>query len=255
MILAIDIGNTHIVLGGIENGTIRFEARLTTDALKTVDEYQFSIMNILSLYGVEPAALEGTIISSVVPPVLSSIRTAACAMTGRQPLVVGPGMKTGLNIHVDNPKQVGSDLIVAGVAGVHTYGAPLILIDLGTATTLSVIDQSPAFLGCCICPGVSVSLEALTSRTAQLPGISLEPPRKAIGKNTVDSMRSGILLGTAAMLDGMIDRLEEELGQKTTVVGTGGIARHIIPLCRRPIQIDNSLILRGLDILYHNNVR
>ena len=169
--------------------------------------------------------------------------------------MVGPGIKTGLNIRMDNPSEVGSDLIVAAVAAIAEYGAPLLLVDMGTATTITAIDESGAFVGGCICPGVKISMEALTGRTAQLPGISLDEPRCAIGKNTRDSMRSGIMLGAASMLDGLLDRMEAELGTKVTVVATGGISKFVLPLCRRKMIYDRSLMLKGLKLLYARNVR
>ncbi len=255
MILAIDIGNTNIVLGGIEDGKIVFVSRMATDVIKTSDQYHLELKDMLRLFSVDATALEGTIISSVVPPVLHSIHTAVIKMTKKEPMIVGPGIRTGLNIHVDNPKQVGSDLIVASVAGVRDYGVPLMIVDMGTATTIFVVDETKSFRGGCICPGVRISLDALTSRTSQLPGISLEAPKSAIGRNTIDCMQSGIMLGSAAMLDGLLDRMEAELGKKATVVATGGIAQFIIPLCKRKIVFDKNLILKGLDILYHNNVR
>lgn len=253
MILAIDIGNSNIVLGGIDSGNIIFEARMATDSIKTSDQYHLELKNMLSLFQVDVTVLEGIIISSVVPPVLNSIHTAVVKMTGKEPIIVGPGIKTGLNIHVDNPKQVGSDLIVAAVAGIREYGAPLMIVDMGTATTISVIDDTRSFRGGCICPGVRISLDALTNHTAQLPGISLEAPKNAIGRNTIDCMRSGIMLGAAAMLDGLLDRMEEELGKKVPIVATGGISRFVIPLCRKEIIYDKNLLLKGLDILYKNN--
>ena len=253
MLLAIDIGNSNIVLGCIEGQTILHEARLATDLIKTSDQYCMDLKNLLSLYEINRTMIEGVIISSVVPPVLNSFKTAVTKLTGIKPMVVGPGIKTGLNILMDNPAQIGSDLVVAAVAALREYPAPLIIIDMGTATTMSVINANRAYIGGCICPGVRISSEALTARTAQLPGISLEAPKRAIGKNTIDSMQSGILLGAACMLDGMIDRMEQELGQPATVLATGGIARFVIPMCRRTIIFDRNLLLKGLTILYENN--
>ena len=255
MILAIDIGNTNIVLGCIENDRILFEARMATDLIKTSDQYCAELKTMLSLFEVAPEDIDGSIISSVVPPVLNSFKTAIRKLTGCSALVVGPGIKTGLNIRMDNPSEVGSDLIVAAVAAIAEYGAPLLLVDMGTATTITAIDESGAFVGGCICPGVKISMEALTGRTAQLPGISLDAPRCAIGKNTRDSMRSGIMLGAAAMLDGLLDRMEEELRAKVTVVATGGISKFVLPLCRRKMVYDRSLMLKGLKLLYARNVR
>lgn len=255
MILALDIGNTNIVLGCIDGEEILFEARIATDLLKTSDQYCAELKNMLSLYDAAPGDITGSIISSVVPPVLNSFRTAIRKLTGKAPLVVGPGIKTGLNIRMDNPAEVGSDLIVAAVAAIAQYGAPLLLVDMGTATTITAIDSSGSFVGGCICPGVKISMEALTGRTAQLPGISLDEPQKAIGKNTRDCMRSGIMLGSAAMLDGLLDRMEEELGTPVRVVATGGIAKFVLPLCRRELIFDRSLMLKGLRLLYQRNVR
>ena len=255
MILAVDIGNTNIVLGCIEDDKILFEARMATDLIKTSDQYCAELKTMLSLFEVAPENIDGSIISSVVPPVLNSFKTAIRKLTGCSALVVGPGIKTGLNIRMDNPSEVGSDLIVAAVAAIAEYGAPLLLVDMGTATTITAIDESGAFVGGCICPGVKISMEALTGRTAQLPGISLDAPRCAIGKNTRDSMRSGIMLGAAAMLDGLLDRMEEELRAKVTVVATGGISKFVLPLCRRKMVYDRSLMLKGLKLLYTRNVR
>lgn len=253
MLLAIDIGNTNIVIGGIDGGKIAFEARIATDRIKTSDQYGSEIKNMLELFGARPADVEDCIISSVVPPVFNSVRTGVIKVTGKAPMVVGPGIKTGLNIHMDTPSQVGSDRIVIAVAALAEYDPPLTLLDLGTATTIEVVDKGSTYLGGCIIPGVRISLDALTTRTAQLPGISLDRPRRVIGKNTVDCMRSGIMYGTAAMLDGMLDRVEEELGFSTTVVATGGMAKFIIPLCRREIRLEKDLLLKGLYILYQKN--
>lgn len=255
MILAVDIGNTNIVLGGLEDEKILFEARMATDLIKTSDQYCAELKNMLALFEVTPERIGGSIISSVVPPVLNSFKTALRKLTGKTCLVVGPGIRTGLNIRMENPAEVGSDLIVAAVAAIQEYGAPLLLVDMGTATTITAIDEAGAFVGGCICPGVKISMEALTGRTAQLPGISLDEPQRAIGKNTRDCMRSGIMLGAAAMLDGLLDRMESELGTPVRVVATGGIARFVIPLCRRELIYDRSLMLKGLGLLYRRNVK
>ena len=252
---SIDIGNTNIVIGGIRNGAIAFEARIATDRLKTSDQYGAEIKSMLGLFEVKPRDVEDCIISSVVPPVFNSVRTGVMKVIGKPPMVVGPGLKTGLNIQMDSPSQVGSDRIVIAVAALAEYEPPLTLLDLGTATTIEVVGKGSAYLGGCIIPGVRVSLEALTSRTAQLPGISLDRPKRVIGKNTVDCMRSGIMYGTAAMLDGMLDRVEEELGCTTTVVATGGMAQFIVPLCRREIRLEKDLLLKGLNIIYQKNRR
>lgn len=255
MIFAVDIGNSNIVIGGIEGMEILFEARLRTDATKTSDEYCIDLKMILEVYGVQSSQVEGAIISSVVPQVMNSMKTALKKLTGHTALVVGPGLKTGLNIKIENPAQTGADLVVGSVAALREHKAPIIVIDMGTATTVTVIDETGAFIGGSICPGVKISLDALTDRTALLPGLQLDQPKRAIGKNTIECMRSGIMLGNACMLDGLIQRFEEEIGSKATVVATGGIAKFIIPMCRTPIIYDKDLLLKGLAILYRDNTR
>ena len=253
MILTVDIGNSNIVLGGVDEEQILFEARLRTDPTKTSDEYCIDLKMILEVYGVKASDVEGSIIASVVPQVLNSMQTALKKLTGKAALVVGPGLKTGLNIKVENPSQTGADLVVGCVAALREHKAPLIVIDMGTATTIVVLDKDGAFIGGSISPGVKISLDALTDRTALLPGLQLDQPKKAIGRNTIDCMRSGIMLGNACMLDGMVERMEEELGYKTTVVATGGIAKFVLPLCKREMIYDKDLLVKGLPILYREN--
>ena len=255
MILAVDVGNSNIVIGGIDGMDILFEARLRTDTTKTSDEYCIDLKMILEVYHVNSSDVEGAIISSVVPQVLNSMKTAVMKLTGHTPLVVGPGLKTGLNIKIENPAQTGADLVVGSVAALREHKAPLIVIDMGTATTMIVLDETGALIGGSISPGVKISMDALTGRTALLPGLQLDQPKKAIGRNTIDCMRSGIMLGAACMLDGMVERMEEELGAKTTVVITGGIARFVGPMCRTPMVYDKDLLLKGLAILYRENTR
>lgn len=253
MLLAIDIGNSNVVIGLVRGTEIYRKARVATDTTKTSDQYWIELKNVLNLFETEVSEIEGVIISSVVPQVLNSCRTAIQKLTGLEPMVVGPGMKTGINILLDNPAQAGSDLIVSAVAALAAYPKPILVVDMGTATTIIAVDRKGSFLGGCIAPGVKLSARALTEKTAQLPAISLEAPKHAIGRNTVDSMQSGIMMGAAAMLDGMLDRMEEELGEPATVVATGGISRFVIPLCRREILYDGDLLLKGLVILYGNN--
>ena len=255
MILTIDIGNSNIVLGGVKDNDIVFEARLRTEVTKTSDQYCVDLKILMEVYGVSNKDIEGTIIASVVPQVLNSIRTAVQKLTGKVPLVVGPGLKTGLNILLENPGQTGADLVVTDVAALREHKPPLIVIDMGTATTMAVLDKNGAHIGGCIIPGVKISMDALTDKTALLPGLQLDQPKKAIGRNTVDAMRSGIMLGTACMLDGMVERMEAELGYKTTVVITGGIAKFIAPLCKTPMIYDKDLIIKGLAALYRDNRR
>ena len=255
MILTVDVGNSNIVLGGVEGDIIAFEARLRTDATKTSDEYCIDLKMILEVYHVKPGDIEGAIIASVVPQVLNSMQTAIKKLTGKISLVVGPGLKTGLNIAIENPAQTGADLVVGSVAALREHKPPLIVIDMGTATTMVVLDKNGALIGGSIAPGVKISLDALTDRTALLPGLQLDQPKKAIGRNTIDCMRSGIMLGNACMLDGMVERMEAELGSKATVIATGGIARFIIPMCKTPILYDKDLLVKGLAALYRENKR
>ena len=255
MLLAIDIGNTNIVIGCIKDDEIQFKARIATDYTRTSDQYGVEIKNMLEAFGIHKEDISDCIISSVVPPVFNSVRTGVIKVIGKQPMVVGPGLKTGLDIHVDTPSQVGSDRIVIAVAALAEYAAPLILIDLGTATTIEVVEAPKTYIGGVIYPGVKLSLDALTSRAAQLPGISLDKPKQVIGKNTVDCMRSGMMYGTAAMLDGVIDRIEEELGHSCTLVATGGLAQFVIPMCKHQIILEKDLLLKGLNIIYKKNRR
>ena len=253
MLLAIDIGNTNILIGGIKDDQIIFKARIATDRTRTSDQYGVEIKNMIEALGAKISDISDCIISSVVPPVFNSVRTGVIKIIGKQPMVVGPGLKTGLNIHVDVPSQVGSDRIVIAVAALAEYQAPLILVDMGTATTIEVVEPENRYLGGVIFPGVKVSLDALTSRAAQLPGISLDQPKNVIGKNTVDCMRSGTMYGNAAMIDGIVERIEEELGHSSTIIATGGLARFITPLCKRDIIVEKDLLLKGLNLLYKKN--
>ena len=255
MLLAIDIGNTNIVIGCIKDDQIVFKARIATDRTRTSDQYGVEMKSMLEAFGIRREDISDCIISSVVPPVFNSVKTGVIKVIGKQPMVVGPGLKTGLNIHVDVPSQVGADRIVIAVAALAEYKAPLILMDMGTATTIEVVEPENVYLGGVIFPGVKISLDALTSRAAQLPGISLDKPDRVIGKNTVDCMRSGMMYGTAAMIDGLVDRIEEELGHKSTIVATGGMAQFIIPLCHHDIILEKDLLLKGLNIIYKKNKR
>ena len=255
MILTIDVGNSNIVLGGVEDQEIRFEARLRTDATKTSDEYCIDLKMLLEVYGITKKDIEGAIIASVVPQVLNSMQTAIKKLTGKSALVVGPGLKTGLNIQIENPAQTGADLVVGCVAALREHKAPMIIVDMGTATTMIVLDKNSAMVGGCIMPGVKISMDALTERTALLPGLQLDQPKKAIGRNTIDCMRSGIMMGAACMIDGMIERMEAELGYETTVIATGGIAKFVLPMCKRKIIYDKDLLVKGLATLYRENKR
>lgn len=253
MILAIDVGNTNIVLGCIEGGQIGTILRIRTDAGATEAEYTIKLKQIFDFYGMDAAGFEGAILSCVVPPVTQALCGAVKNLTGLDCMVVGPGMKTGMNIKIDDPGTVAGDLIVGGVAAMHFYGTPVIVLDLGTATTATLIDGHNSFRGGAIIPGVKLSYKALAAGTSLLPDISITPPKKCIATNTVDCMRSGAVFGTAAMLDGIIERMESELGERCTVVATGGLASSITPYCRREIVCDDDLLLKGLWYLYEKN--
>ena len=253
MILAIDIGNTNIVLGGFEGETILFIERISTNQAATDLEYASDVKTALDVHNIDPKEVQGAILSSVVPSVTNTFQRAVQKYLNVSVTVVEPGMKTGLSIVINNPAQLGSDLVVGAVAGIQEYSLPLIIIDMGTATTASVVNSKKQYVGGMILPGVGVSLDALTARASQLSGISLDAPRHVIGKNTIECMKSGVLYSNAAALDGIIDRIEEELGEKTTVVATGGLAKKIIPHCKRKIILDEELLLRGLLIIYEKN--
>ncbi|MBR4022517.1 MAG: type III pantothenate kinase [Ruminococcus sp.] len=253
MILAVDIGNTNIVIGCCENDEILFIERLSTNQTATVLEYAVSIKNVFELNNVKTSQIEGSVISSVVPSVTNTVNDAIFKTIGKKSLIVGPGIKTGLSIVIDNPAQLGSDLVVDAVAGLAYYPLPLAIIDMGTATTVTVIDSKRNCIGGIIMPGMKISLDSLTGRTSQLPKISLDAPKKVIGSNTIDCMKSGIIYGTAGNIDGIIDRIEDELGEKVTAVATGGLAELVIPHCRREIILDNELLLKGLMLIYNKN--
>ena len=253
MILTIDIGNTNIVLGGFDDEKLRFISRISTDTKKTDAEYATKLKSILSLYGVDESEVSGAAISSVVPILTQTMANAIKIVFNVKAVIVGPGIKTGINLLADNPAQVGADLICACVAAAKLYTTPVLIIDMGTATKFMLVDESKSFTGVSIMPGVEISLKALTGGAAQLPQISLVPPKKLLGTNTIDCMRPGIIYGNAAMLDGMIDRIGDEVKSELTIVATGGLSRSIIPYCRHDVILDDDLILKGLLIIYNKN--
>ncbi len=253
MLLALDVGNTNITIGVFEGETLRFESRVATDRRKMPDQYAVELLDILRLHGMDARAFEGAVISSVVPPLDRAIRQAVETVTGMNPLLVGPGTKTGINIRLDNPAQLGPDLLVGAVAAIAGYGAPCLIWDLGTATTLSVVDREGAFLGGAIMPGVGTAIESLIQQASLLPRIRIEAPPRAVGPNTIQSMQSGAIFGNAAMIDGMCDRVERELGYPVKVIATGGLGREIVPHCRREIVYDDTLLLTGLRLVYEKN--
>ncbi len=253
MVLAVDIGNTNVVIGGFENGEIHFVERLSTNKNSTALEYTVLIKTVLELNGFWGKSFEGSIISSVVPSVTNLVKSAMEKITGKPVTVVGPGVKTGLKIKLDNPTQLGSDRVADSVAATNLYPCPLVIIDMGTATTISVVDGEKSFVGGMIMPGLMVSMEALATKTSQLPHISLDPPKKAIGRNTADCIKSGLIYGNAAAIDGLIENVEAELGEKCTVISTGGLAKLVTPYCRKKVIVDEKLLLKGLMIIYEKN--
>ncbi len=254
MILAIDIGNTNIVMGGFEEKRLVFMERLSSNQKTTDLEYAVTVKTALEMNGITADAITGVVISSVVPSITNTFKRAVEKLTDAKTVIVGPGVKTGLKILIDDPGQLGSDLVVDAVAGIEEYPVPQIIIDMGTATTFSVIGKDKSYLGGVITTGMAVSADALFSRTSQLPRISFDKPKRVIGKNTVDCMKSGIMYSTASSIDGMIERIEEELGEKCTVIATGGLAGIVTPLCRRDIILDEDLMIKGLAIIYRKNV-
>lgn len=256
MFLAIDIGNTNITLGVYKNNQTLFVSRLATDRLRTTDQYAIEFSQIFALYGISTDCFKGCAMSSVVPELSGEISEAVKRIINIEPMILGPGIKTGMNILIDNPAQLGADLLAGCVGAAALYPLPCLVIDLGTASKISVVDRNGSFRGCTIAPGIGISLDALSARTSQLPSISLKTPAKAIGKNTVDSMQSGTVFGYASMIDGMCEKLEEELGEKVmTTVATGGLAKDLVKSCKRDIIYNGELILYGLKVLYNKNKR
>lgn len=253
MILTIDVGNSNVVLGGWNGEKLTFVSRMKTDRGRMRDDHAVTLKGVLELNGVRVSEVEGAILSSVVPQVTGPLAGAVEKLTGKRALVLGPGLKTGLDIRIDNPSQLGSDIVADAVGALQKYPRPVILFDLGTATTIGTIDREGHYLGGVIFPGVRLGLDALSARTAQLPQVGLEPPHNVIGPNTVEAMKSGAVYGTASFVDGMVARIEEELGGEATVVATGGIAHEIVPHCRCGVVYDANLLLEGLLAIYRRN--
>ncbi|MBO7519388.1 MAG: type III pantothenate kinase, partial [Clostridia bacterium] len=252
-LLAIDIGNTNITLGVYDEQVLMFTGRLATDNKTTADQYAIDIKNLLSLHNCEHRDVEDCIIASVVPTVGTAIKKAVSFLCDIVPLELGPGVKTGLNIKIDNPAQLGADLVAGAVGAINEYTLPCIVIDMGTATTLSVIDSNATYMGGVIAAGVGLTLKALTENTAALPSVTIKAPRGVIGTNTVDCMQSGLVFGTAAMLDGLIEQISARLGKSPTVVATGGLAHEIVTYCRHDIIYNENLLLEGLREIYERN--
>ena len=253
MLLAVDVGNTNIVLGVYEGKTLKVSWRISTNPLQTGDEYGVILKNLFAQAGVDDGDLTGMIISSVVPPLMFSLEEMATRYLHIEPLVVGPGMKTGLNISVENPREVGADRIVNAVAGIELYGAPMIIVDFGTATTFDAISERGDYLGGAIAPGISISTEALFRRAAKLPRVELTVPKRVIGRDTITSMQSGIIYGFVGQVDGIVRRMIPEFPALPKVIATGGLAA-LIAKESETLEIVNPLLtLEGLRIIYDRN--
>ncbi len=251
-ILTIDIGNSNIVIGCVNNHKVEFVERMNSDSSKTDLEYTIGCKMVLDLHRIDPSELHGAIISSVVPPLTDLLARAIEKLCGIRAMIVGPGIKTGINIL---PQGVGADLVVGAVAAIEYYSAPAIIIDMGTATTITVVDRNKAFIGGVIYPGVSIALQSLEMGTAQLPHIQLKAPKNVINMDTIDSMRAGVVYGNAGAIDALIDRMIQELGYSATIIACGGLAPMIVPHCRHDVIIDDELLLKGLDILFYKNFK
>lgn len=254
MILAIDIGNTHITFGCLDNeNQANPVLRIPTDLKETEYGYAVKIKEILELSGVDEHKFDGAIVSSVVPNVTEMIRRAIELITGITPLIVGPGIKTGIRIGLDDPGTLAADLIATAVAAQAEYPLPCVIIDMGTATTMTVVDQDGVYIGGAILPGIGISLNALTKGTSLLPSVDIKPPKRAIARETGDSMKSGLIYGNAGSIDGILDEFEKEIGPFGSVVSTGGLASVVCPYCRHEILHDPKLLLKGLGILWKRN--
>lgn len=253
MILAVDVGNTQTVIGLFGAEGLDGHWRVSTDATLTADELRVKVGGLLASGGSSWEVVERVVLSSVVPSQTAAYDEMARAVTGRAPMVVGPGLKTGIAVHYDDPREVGADRIVNAVAAVEEHGAPVIVVDFGTATTIDVIDASGAYVGGAIAPGVETSADALFERAARLSKVELEVPASVIGTNTRASVQAGLMLGGAAMVDGLVRRCWAELGTECVVVATGGLAARMTPLCETVTRIDGDLTLKGLMLVHERN--
>lgn len=252
MILVIDVGNTNTVLGVFDGDTLAHSGRIATNIYETDDDLAMRLYSYIKINSVEK--IDGAIISSVVPALNRSLIKAIKRVTGIEAMVVGPGIKTGLNIKIDNPAELGADLVVGAVASISKYPCPQIICDLGTATTLSVIDKNKCYIGGAVLCGVKTAINAISKGTAQLPQVDISAPEKVISSNTIDCMRSGAVFGSAVMLEGLVERMEQELGCKATVIVTGGLGKTILNECKREMIYDENLLLDGLRIIYEKNI-
>lgn len=254
MILAIDVGNTQTVIGLVDEGVLDDHWRIHSNPLLTADELRIKIGALLTAAGHGLDHVEHVVISSVVPALTAAYEELTIKITGEPPMTVGPGLKTGMAIKYANPHEVGADRIVNSVAAFAEFGGPLVVVDFGTATTIDVIDAQGAYLGGAIAPGIETAAEALFSKAARLSNVDLESPPHVIGQTTRESLQAGLITGGAAMIDGLVRRVWDELGQETPVVMTGGLAQQMGPLCETCTTIDPDLTLKGLLLIYERNV-
>ncbi|MBT9140984.1 MAG: Type III pantothenate kinase [Dehalococcoidia bacterium] len=253
MLLAVDVGNTNIMLGVYQGRELKVSWRISTNREQTGDEYGIIFKNLFAQAGIDDSLLNGMIVSSVVPPLMFSLEDMAKRYFRLEPLVVGPGVKTGLNIKIDSPREVGADRIVNAVAGIELYGGPLIIVDFGTATTFDAISRKGEYLGGAIAPGISISTEALFQRAAKLPRVELVKPKRVIGRDTISSMQSGIIFGFIGQVDGIVKRMIQEFPEKPKVVGTGGLAALLVADSEMLEIVNPLLTLEGLLIIYERN--
>ena len=253
MLLTADVGNTNIKLGIFDGDRLAYKLRFSTNDKMTRDEFAVELYTFFQIYDIAYQNIDGSIISSVVPNVTQPLQEAIEIVTGVRSLIIGPGLKSGMALHIDRPETLGGDLVCGCVGALEQYGGPVIVVFMGTATVITYVDENSVYRGGIIAPGVGISLDALTSRGALLPAVELQAPKKAIGTNTADCIRSGVVNGTACMLDGMLDRFMEEAGKQCKIVATGGLAPRIIQACRHEIAFEENIILYGLKSIYRRN--
>ena len=255
MLLTADVGNTNIKLGIFENDVLKYKLRFSTDDKKTSDEFAVQLYTFFEIYDIDYHQITGSIVSSVVPKVTQPLTDAIQIVMGVRSLVIGPGLKTGMDLKIDRPETLGGDIVCGCVGAYEKFGGPVIVVFMGTATVIAYVDENCAYYGGIIAPGVGISLDALSSRGALLPAVDLKAPKSVIRTNTVDCMRSGVMFGTACMLDGMIDKFTAEAGKECKIIATGGLAPQMIENCAHDILFDENIILDGLNEIYKKNRR